>query len=73
VHENAVDDQDIVVADRHRLNSVPLNAGTTDNIRFVRFTMESTQLVEAGGTCPGPFSACDFMDMSELAVYGIAS
>ena len=61
------------VADRHRLNSVPLNAGTTDNIRFVRFTMESTQLVEAGGTCPGPFSACDFMDMSELAVYGIAS
>ncbi|MCI0685992.1 MAG: M36 family metallopeptidase [Sporichthyaceae bacterium] len=61
------------VADRGRLNSVPLNAGTTDNVQFVRFTMESTQLVEAGGTCPGPFSACLFMDMSELAVYGIAS
>ncbi|HKE51092.1 MAG TPA: M36 family metallopeptidase, partial [Actinomycetes bacterium] len=61
------------VADRHRLNSVPLNPGTTDNIQFVRFTMVSTQLVEAGGTCPGNFSACQFMDMSELEVFGAAS
>jgi extracellular elastinolytic metalloproteinase len=61
------------VADRHRLNSVPLNAGTTDNVQFVRFTMVSTQLVEAGGTCPGNFSACQFMDMSELEVFGAAS
>jgi extracellular elastinolytic metalloproteinase len=58
------------IADRHRLNSVPLNPGTTDNVQFVRFFMLSTQLIEAGGTCPGAFSACDFMDMSEMEVYG---
>jgi extracellular elastinolytic metalloproteinase len=61
------------IADRHRLNSVPLNPGTTDNVQFVRFFMLSTQLIEAGGTCPGAFSACDFMDMSEMEVYGAPS
>ncbi len=61
------------VANRGHLNSVPLNAGTTANVQFVRFTMLGTQLAEAGGTCPGPFSACDFMDMSEMEVYGAPS
>jgi len=61
------------IADRHRLNGVPLNSGTTANVQFVRFTMLGTQLAEAGGTCPGPFSACAFMDMSEMEVYGAPS
>jgi hypothetical protein len=31
--------------------------------------MLSPQL-PAGAVCPGNFSGCQFMDMSELAVYG---
>ncbi|HEX6682285.1 MAG TPA: M36 family metallopeptidase [Candidatus Limnocylindrales bacterium] len=58
------------VADRHRLNSVPLAAGSTANVRFVRFTMRGTQVPGGLGSCPGNFSGCVFMDMSELAVYG---
>jgi hypothetical protein len=57
------------VAER-RPTSVPLNAGSTTDVAFVRYTMIGNQLAEAGGTCPGPFSACDFMDSTELAVYG---
>lgn len=58
------------VADRHRLNTVPLAAGSTANVQFVRFTMRGVQVPGGLGSCPGPFSGCDFMDMSELAVYG---
>ena len=59
---------DFGVADR-RPTSVPLPAGTT-GVRFVRYTMISTQVEDLGGTCPGNFSGCDFMDSTELAVYG---
>jgi len=58
------------VADRHRLNSVALTGGTTGNVRFVRFWMRGTQVPGGTAACPGPFSGCDFMDMSELEVYG---
>jgi extracellular elastinolytic metalloproteinase len=60
------------VADRHRLNSVPLTAGTTTGINYVRFTMVSPQLPGPASTvCPtGSFSGCLFMDMSEMEVYG---
>jgi hypothetical protein len=61
------------IANRGRLNSVPLNAGTTANVQFVRFTMLGTQVADIGGTCPGPFSGCAFMDMSEMEVYGAPS
>lgn len=58
-------------ADRHRLNSVPLTAGTTAGVGFVRFTMVSPQLPgNASDLCPGAFSGCLFMDMSEMEVYG---
>ncbi|HKT01053.1 MAG TPA: M36 family metallopeptidase [Rugosimonospora sp.] len=58
-------------ADRHRLNSVPLAAGSTAGVRFFRFTMLGTQLPGDPATlCPGPFSGCQFMDMSEIEVYG---
>ena len=55
---------------QRRLNTVPLNAGTGTNIQFVRFTMISTQVADLGGTCPGNFSGCDFLDSTEVAVYG---
>ena len=55
-------------ADRH-LTSIPLTAGTT-GVKFVRYTMISTQVADIGGTCPGAFSGCSFMDSTELAVYG---
>ncbi|HZM83493.1 MAG TPA: M36 family metallopeptidase [Candidatus Limnocylindrales bacterium] len=59
-----------VVADRHRLNTVPLAPGSTANVQFVRFTMRGVQVPGGLGSCPGPFSGCSFMDMSEMAVYG---
>jgi hypothetical protein len=57
------------LAHRNRMNVVPLSAGTAD-VRFVRYTMLGTQLAESGGTCPGNFSGCEFVDSVELAVYG---
>jgi hypothetical protein len=58
-------------ADRGRLNLVQPSAGAT-NVRYVRFTMLSQQLV---APCSGPGanpnqSGCPFADMSELEVYG---
>ena len=61
------------VADRHRLNTVPLTAGAAA-VNFVRFTMVNNQLPGDPATlCPGPFSGCLFLDMSELEVYGAPS
>jgi extracellular elastinolytic metalloproteinase len=57
------------VADR-KPTTVPLAAGSTADVGFVRYTMISTQVADLGGTCPGNFSGCDFMDSTELAVYG---
>ena len=52
------------------VNTVPLAAGSTANVQYVRYTMRSTQVADLGGTCPGAFSGCSFMDSTELAVYG---
>jgi hypothetical protein len=57
------------IADRGRLNAVPLAAAAGEGVTHVRFTMLSPQL-PPDAVCPGPFSGCTFMDMSELAVYG---
>jgi hypothetical protein len=46
-------------------------AGTTAGIQFVRYTMKGTQVADLGGTCPGPFAGCDFMDSTELEVFGV--
>jgi hypothetical protein len=58
------------VADRARLNAVTLAPGTTAGVRYVRFTMKGTQVPGGLAACPGNFSGCTFMDMSELEVYG---
>jgi hypothetical protein len=55
-------------ADRGRLNLVQPTAGAT-NVRFVRFTMLSQQLVASCSTNPNQ-SGCPFADMSEIEVYG---
>ncbi len=60
-------------ADRNRMNSVPLAAGSTANVQYVRYTMLSNQLADVGGTCPGAFSGCDYVGATELAVYGTAA
>jgi len=52
------------------VNSVPLAAGSGTNVQYVRYTMLSTQVADLGGTCPGNFSGCQFMDSTELGVYG---
>jgi extracellular elastinolytic metalloproteinase len=60
--------------DRHRLNLVSPAAGTGAHVNFVRFTMISPQLPGDPATlCPGPFSGCQFLDMSEIEVYGAPS
>jgi hypothetical protein len=58
-------------ADR-KATTIPLDAGTA-GVRFVKYTMISTQVADIGGVCPGAFSGCDFMDSVELAVYGAAA
>jgi hypothetical protein len=60
--------------DRHRLNIVNPGAGTGANVNYVRFTMVNPQLPgDPAVLCPGPFSGCQFLDMSELEVYGAPS
>ena len=56
-------------ADRGRLNLVAPAAGTASGVRFIRFTMVTSQVFQVG-ECPGPFAGCDFMDLSEIEVYG---
>ncbi len=58
------------VANRDTMNTVPLTAGSTSGVRFLRYTMLGTQVAEEGGTCPGGLSGCDFVDTVEIAVYG---
>jgi extracellular elastinolytic metalloproteinase len=58
------------VADRGRLNPLIPAAGSATGVRFVRFTMLEPQVFDIGGACPGAFTGCDFIDMSEIEVYG---
>ncbi|CAN5724903.1 hypothetical protein BH18ACT15_BH18ACT15_12060 [soil metagenome] len=59
--------------DLGKLNTVKPTGGAA-GVRFVRFTMIAPQVFQIpGAECPGPFSGCDFMDMTELEVYGTRS
>jgi hypothetical protein len=58
-------------ANRGQMNDVTLS-GATSGISDIRFTMVTPQVFQVGA-CPGAFSGCDFMDMTELAVYGTAA
>jgi hypothetical protein len=40
-------------------------------VGYFRFTMLGTQVPgDPAALCPGPFSGCLFLDMSEIEVYG---
>jgi len=54
-------------ADNGHLNSLPMLPGAGGNVHYVRFSMLSPQLpVAYPELCPGPYSGCYFMDMSEI-------
>jgi extracellular elastinolytic metalloproteinase len=62
------------IADQDRMNSVPLAPGSTTGVRYVRYTILSTQVADYGRTCPADdLSGCSFVDTVELAVYGTPS
>jgi extracellular elastinolytic metalloproteinase len=58
-------------ANRGQMNDVTLS-GATSGISDIRFIMVTPQVFQVGA-CPGAFSGCDFMDMTEIAVYGTAA
>jgi hypothetical protein len=55
-------------ADRGRFNDVTFT-GPTAGVTAIRFTMVTPQVFQVG-SCPGAFSGCTFMDMTEIAAYG---
>jgi extracellular elastinolytic metalloproteinase len=61
-------------ADRHRLNLITPASGSASGVTFFRFTMVNPQVPgDFATTCADPtasFSGCQFMDMSEIEVYG---
>jgi extracellular elastinolytic metalloproteinase len=57
------------VADRNRMNAVPLAAGATSGVRFIRYTMLGTQVADEGGTCPSGFTGCGYVDTVEVGVF----
>jgi extracellular elastinolytic metalloproteinase len=56
-------------ADRGHFSSPSLAPGSTTAVRFLRYTMKDSQVPQVG-SCPGPFDGCDFIDTSEIEVYG---
>ncbi|WP_412541838.1 M36 family metallopeptidase [Longispora sp. K20-0274] len=62
-------DATFTAAHRNKMNSVPLAAGTASAVRYIRYTMLTSQ----APVCPGPYGGCQFVDTVELAVYGTAS
>ncbi|ELP62817.1 M36 family metallopeptidase [Streptomyces turgidiscabies] len=59
-------------ADTGRENTVALNTGTAQNVRYVRVTMLGNQAVDNGVDCAqdSGSSGCQYMDMTELVVHG---
>ena len=60
-------------ADR-KPTTVALDPGSTSGVKFVRFTMLDNMIDDYGVDCADEAaSGCDFMDSTELAVYGAPS
>ena len=57
---------------RGQLNPLTVAAGTGEAVTYVKFTMLRPQVPgDFATTCTaGGFAGCEFMDMTELAVYG---
>ena len=59
--------------DRYSFVNVPSTAAV-NGVQYVRFTMLSPQVPDFSTNCPdGPYGGCQYMDMSELEVFGTAS
>ncbi|UQU61901.1 M36 family metallopeptidase [Couchioplanes caeruleus] len=57
---------------RDKMNPLSLATGSTSGVRYLRYSMLGTQVAEEGGTCPGFFSGCYYVDTVEVGVYGNA-
>jgi len=42
-------------------------------VTHVRFWMDSPQVPDIEQSCPGPYGGCEFMDMTEIQVYGTST
>ena len=61
-------------AQNGKYNSVPLTAGSTSGVKYVRFVMLGTQTADYGVNCTTwVTSGCVYMDSSEMVVEGSAS
>ncbi|GLY99477.1 M36 family metallopeptidase [Actinoplanes sp. NBRC 103695] len=60
------------VENRDKMNEVPLAAGSTAEVNYLRYTMLGTQVAEEGITCPDFFAGCFYVDTVEIGVYGAA-
>jgi hypothetical protein len=70
--EASVPNAEFGITDR-RMHSIPINQAATADVKFLRYTMLSSQVGLLGGTCNPPngnFSGCQFVDSVEFAVYG---
>jgi extracellular elastinolytic metalloproteinase len=54
--------------DRGHVSSPALAAGSNAAVLYLRYTMLDSQV--GPGDCPGPFSGCDYVDSTEIEVYG---
>ena len=58
---------------RGQLNTVTPTTGTV-GVRYVRFTILGNQVPDFAVNCPnGGFSGCQYTDLTELEVYGVAT
>ena len=58
---------------RYRYTDVD-SAISMDGVAYVRFTIVSPQVPDFDQNCPdGPFGGCEFMDLTEVQVFGPAA
>jgi extracellular elastinolytic metalloproteinase len=57
--------------DNGRINPVPASGSGLNNVRYVKFTIESNQVPDFATNCPaGGFDGCSFADLTEVEVFG---
>jgi extracellular elastinolytic metalloproteinase len=74
--ETAVDgtgDAAFTADNRYRYTDVD-SAISMDDVAYVRFTIVSPQVPDFDENCPdGPYGGCEFMDLTEVQVFGVAA
>lgn len=60
-------------ANRYQLVNV-LASVSVSGVQYIRFTMLSPQVPDFSTNCPaGPYDGCQYLDMTELEVFGAPS